>query len=95
MQHEALDDSVKDDPIIVAMPRVCDPVLHSLGALLREQLDVDVAPSAVKDGCSGQGPRPPFQGRGSPCCQHVFCAWLLIEYIPAVIDRTSLCLSSC
>ena len=85
LQHEAFDDSVEDDTIVVAIPRVGDPVLHSLGALVREQLDMDVTTSAVDDGCLGQGPCPALCGICPPCCQHLICTWLLIEYITVVV----------
>ena len=53
LQHEALDDPMEDDTIIVAIPGVAGPVLHSLGALIREELDMYVSSSTVDDGSAG------------------------------------------
>lgn len=53
LKHEALDDSVEDDTVVVAVPRVAGPVLHSLGALVWEQLDMYVSSGAVNDGRAG------------------------------------------
>lgn len=53
LQHEALDDSVESNAIIVAVPRVAGPVLHSFGALVGEELDVYVSSGAVNDGSAG------------------------------------------
>lgn len=83
LQHEALDDSVENDAIIIAVLAVGGPVLHSLGALLREQLEMDVAPGGVHDGYPWQRSTPTLCRGGTPSCQHVICCWLLIEYIPA------------
>ena len=53
LQHEALDDPVEDDTIVVAIAGVCGPVLHSLGTLLREKLNMYVPSCAVDDSCPG------------------------------------------
>ncbi len=53
LQHEALDDSVEDGAIVVAIAGVCGPVLHSLGTLLWEKLDMYVPSCAVNDSCPG------------------------------------------
>ena len=53
LQHEALDDSVKYDTIVVAITGVCGPVLHGLRTLLREKLDMYVPSCAVNDSCPG------------------------------------------
>ena len=53
LQHESLDDPVEDDTIIVAIPGVGGPVLHSLGALIREELHMYIPSGAVNDGSAG------------------------------------------
>ena len=53
LQHEALDNSVEDDAIVVAIAGVCGPVLHSLGTLLWEKLNMYVPSCAVDDSCPG------------------------------------------
>lgn len=53
LQHEALDDPVEDDTIVVAIPGVGGPVLHSLGALIRKELDMYIPSGAVNDGSAG------------------------------------------
>ena len=53
LQHEALDDPVEDDAIIVAIPGVGGPVLYSLGALIREELDMYIPSGTVNDGSAG------------------------------------------
>ena len=50
LDHELLDDPVEDVAVVVAVPRVHAEVLHRLGALLREQLHVDVPHGGVQRG---------------------------------------------
>ena len=82
LHHEALDDSVEDDAVVVAVLRVRREVLDGLGALLGEELERDVALGGVHDGPTRQHEggllllaalsRPGVLERG-----------LLIEHIPA------------
>ena len=44
---------MEDDAVIVPVPGVTGPVLHSLGALVREELDVYVSSGAVNDSSAG------------------------------------------
>lgn len=53
LQHEALDDPVENDAIVVAIPGVSGPVLHSLWALVREELDMYVPSGTVNNGGAG------------------------------------------
>ena len=46
---------MEDDAVVVPIPRMCRPVLHSLGALVGKELDMDVPPGAVNDSSAGQG----------------------------------------
>lgn len=50
LDHKALDDSVEDVRVVVAVLAVHAKVLHRLGTFLAEQLDVDVADGRVQDG---------------------------------------------
>lgn len=87
LEHEAFDDAVEDDAVVVAVARMRREVLHRLGALVWEQLERDVALGGVDDGSPRQ-----HLGRLIPAGRAVHGAdllqrRLLIEHIPAEGDR--------
>ena len=51
LYHELLDDSMEDMTIEVSIPSMHAEILNSLGTLLEEQLQVDVAHWCVNCGC--------------------------------------------
>mmetsp|Transcript_23682 Transcript_23682/g.40764 ORF Transcript_23682/g.40764 Transcript_23682/m.40764 type:complete len:459 (-) Transcript_23682:586-1962(-) len=50
LEHEALDDAVQDEAVVVPVANVLREVLHGLRALFREELDVYVAEGGVQKG---------------------------------------------
>ena len=50
LDHESLDDAVKDVRIIVAILAMNAKVFHCLGTLFAKQLNVDIAQSRVEHG---------------------------------------------
>ena len=96
LDHEALDDAVEDDAIVVAVARVRGKILHGLGAVVGEQLEVHISFGGVQDSPPGEFP-PALPSL--LCSQDVVCRRLLIEDIPAAApclrDQTAAMQVSC
>ena len=57
LDHELTDDAVEDGVVVVPVARVRAKVLDGLGALVREELDLDVARGGAQGGLVAQGGR--------------------------------------
>lgn len=83
LEHEALDDAMEDDAIVVTVARMRREVLHRLGAIVWEELESDVTLSRV-DNCRPRQHRGRVVGAGRAVkWPHLLQRWLLIKHVPA------------
>ena len=82
LEHEALDDSVEDDALVVAVARMRREILHRLGALVREQLERYVALSRVDDCPPRQHLRHVVAAGRAVHRANLLQRRLLIEHVP-------------
>ena len=79
MTYEFLDNSMKDDIVIVAFPRVHHKILHRFRCNVREKTQVNIAHISMYDGEFGCSNALLLRRDSSQSL--FFSRWLFVEYI--------------